>query len=217
MKRYDLTNQKFGRLTVISKAPSMNARSRWICRCECGNTKEVLGQNLRNGHVKSCGCLKSEIHATKEYKHGFHGTRLYRIYIGMIGRCHNPSVKAFKNYGAKGITVCEEWFKNPKGFCEWSLANGYNDSLTIDRIDPKKGYSPENCRWVNYSVQNYNKILNSNNSSGFKGVSYNKRTKKFKAYITRNKKTHHLGFFDTAEEAYEARKKAALKLWDDLN
>ena len=220
MARYiDLTGQKFGRLTVIKKVEAHTknkGRATWLCQCECGNTKRVLGQNLRNGHVRSCGCLAREKTAERSRKHGYYGTRLYQIYIDMVRRCHNPKEPWFQSYGAKGITVCEEWRNNPKAFFDWAINNGYNDNLTIDRIDGTKGYSPENCRWVDFSIQNFNKPLSSRNTSGYKGVSFNKATGKYVAYISRDKKFRHLGTFDTAEEAYKARLKAEKELYSDL-
>lgn len=219
MSRYiDLTGQKFGRLTVIKKVEATTknkGRATWLCQCECGNTKRVLGQNLQNNHVRSCGCLSSESKAKRTYKHGYHGTRLYRTYTDMMRRCHNPKEPWFQSYGAKGITVCKEWYKNPKAFCDWAMDNGYKDDLTIDRIDGTKGYSTENCRWVDFTIQSYNKPLSSRNTSGYKGVSFNKNYGKYVAYITKNKKTHFLGKFDNPKEAYKVRLEAEKKFYSD--
>jgi len=221
MARYiDLTGKKFGRLTAIKKVESITknkGRATWLCQCECGNTKKVLGQNLRNEHVRSCGCLLSESSAKRSHKHGYYGTRIYQTYIDMVRRCHNPKEPWFKSYGAKGLTVCEEWRNDPKTFFDWAKNNGYNDDLSIDRIDGTKGYSPENCRWANFTIQNYNKPLSSRNTTGYKGVSFNKNYGKYVAYITKNKKTQSLGTFDNPEEAYKARLKAEKQLYPELN
>ena len=93
---------------------------------------------------------------SKYNHHGMTHTRLYQIYINMIQRCYNPKNKGYKNYHDRGIVVCGEWRNDSKSFLDWALKNGYNDTLTLDRIDSNKGYSPDNCRWVDRFVQNNN-------------------------------------------------------------
>lgn len=94
------------------------------------------------------------------HKHGYSHTRIDNIYKTMIGRCFNPKCKSYPRYGAKGITVCEEWKTNKIKFFEWAFSHGYKEDLTIDRIDPSKGYSPENCRWADYITQNNHRNTN---------------------------------------------------------
>lgn len=159
----DLTGQRFGSLLVIERtadyiSPSGNKTARWLCKCVCGCTTSVNGTDLRRG-TKSCGCLQKK--ASKEYhtKHGKCNTRLYRIWKGIIVRCTNPKHHSYKLYGAKGITVCDEWRKF-ESFLKWSVANGYNDALSIDRIDNSQGYCPSNCRWTTTTVQANNTSRN---------------------------------------------------------
>ena len=90
------------------------------------------------------------------YKHGGKGTRLYRIWQMMKNRCHNPRTPRFKDYGARGITVCDEWKDDFQAFYDWAMSHGYSDDLTIDRIVNDKGYSPDNCRWATKLVQGNN-------------------------------------------------------------
>lgn len=161
----DLTGQKFALLTVLNKAESVNGKAYWNCVCECGNKTTVSGTNLRSGSVKSCGCLK---HKTKKTHH-LSNTRLYRIWNAIIQRCNNKNHWAYKYYGAKGITVCKEWESDFTIFYKWAVSNGYSEDLTIDRIDNKSCYCPENCRWVSRKIQ-------SNNRSFCKMIEYDGRT-----------------------------------------
>lgn len=151
-KFIDLTNKKYGRLTVLSKAkgerePSGRIRTMWNCKCDCGNNVIVSSNHLRTGHTKSCGCITN--------KHGMFGTRIYKIWDSMKYRCFNKNHNQYHNYGGRGITVCDEWLEFIP-FYEWAMANGYSDNLTLDRKDVNGNYCPENCRWADDITQHNN-------------------------------------------------------------
>ncbi|MGW0579225.1 hypothetical protein ACWD25_25405 [Streptomyces sp. NPDC002920] len=159
IRSHDLAGQRFSRLLVLSEAGrSKDRKILWLCRCDCGTEVTVSGKRLRNGESKSCGCLKAELLAARNHRHGHAGTRLYKIWQGMLKRCTNPSDRNFHKYGGRGITVCERWtsFEN----FHTDMAGGYADDLTLDRINPEGNYELGNCRWATQKEQQRNRTNN---------------------------------------------------------
>ena len=202
----NLLGKKFGRLTVMKRVEnSKHGKSRWLCECECGNKTTPTGSDLSQGKVKSCGCIQRE--------HGLSKHRTYNIFKMMMERCYNPKNISYPWYGGKGIKIHQEWLDDFSTFYKWAMNNGYNDNLEIDRIDPNKDYTPDNCRWVTRTVQNINQRLRKDNTSGVRGVKWNKARKKWEVSISANNKRYYLGLYSDLEEATKVRKNAEEKYW----
>lgn len=164
-KALDLTGLRFGRLVVMRLTDGITGgggkpRRRWTCLCDCGNTVVASTQDLRKGDVRSCGCLKHDETVKRMTSHGSSRTRLHNIWKAMRKRCRNIHNSDFAHYGGRGISVCSEWDSSFETFRDWALLHGYEDGLTIDRIDVNKGYSPDNCRFCSMKSQANNRTSN---------------------------------------------------------
>ena len=162
-----MTDQKIGRLTVLSRAedhfyPSGRHDVQYLCKCDCGALVTVLGIHLRSGHTVSCGCFRVETARNTMTTHGMTGTRLHNIWKNMIERCTNSGHKNFDIYGGRGIRICDSWLTSFDEFYKWAIRYGYRDDLSLDRIDVNSGYSPMNCRWVSQKEQCNNTRRNIN-------------------------------------------------------
>ena len=160
----DLINQRFGRLVVCKNIGKINGRNQWECLCDCGNKKIAITSSLTTGRVRSCGCLSKESSSERMKKmrqqQGKRDKRLSTIWLNMKNRCYNTKNNGYKNYGAKGVSVCDEWKNSFETFYKWAITNGYNANLTIDRINPNGNYEPANCRWVTQKIQQNNRRNN---------------------------------------------------------
>lgn len=165
MARYeDLTGRRFGRL-VVTKRIIKNNKGFWLCVCDCG--KIVLMREkteLLSGRRKSCGCYNRD----RITKHGDSYSALYSVWHSMKVRCYTKTSIPYKNYGGRGITVCEKWRNDYTAFRDWALGHGYAKGLTLDRIDNNGNYTPENCRFVDMRTQSNNR--RSTRHISYKGI-----------------------------------------------
>jgi hypothetical protein len=163
-KLIDITGKRFGRLVVLHRVPSHNAKSMWLCRCDCGNQKVILSGSLISGNTTTCGCLKKEVAANLKYKHGQAAlstiTSEYRIWIAMKTRCYNPKHRHYKYYGGRGIKVCDRWLASFENFFA-DMGKRPSNKHSIDRYPNTDGnYEPGNCRWATVEEQGRNRTSN---------------------------------------------------------
>ena len=150
----DLTGRKIGELEILRRTENnISKPTMWLCKCSCGNEKEILGKDILSGHTKSCGCLRKKVTGNKSRTHGLSKTTLYNIHNSMKSRCNGNN----KDYGGRGITVCDEWKSSYENFHAWAMTNGYKKGLTIERIDVNGNYEPSNCCWIPSNEQQKNR------------------------------------------------------------
>lgn len=209
---------RFGRWTVIEESPIAITKNgtrkhrSYICRCECGKEKAVLVSSLTMGRSLSCGCFHHEMLASMNYKHGLVRDRFYDLWANIKTRCYNKDSEDFVYYGARGIKMWDEWVNSPSVFVSYvkGLPESDNKLLTIDRINSDGDYAPNNLRWADLTIQARNQRLKKTNKTGYMGVYYNKRIKKFIATIRHNGKPLALARTNTAIEAHEIRRQFIL-------
>lgn len=168
-KFIDISGEKFHMLTVVERVQNTDrGMPMFRCICDCGNETIVRGSNLKSGAVKSCGCLKRISHSTT---HNMSKSKIYRIWAGMKNRCYNKNAKPYKRYGGRGVLVCDEWLDSFENFYGWAIASGYEEGLTIERIDNNGNYAPNNCKWIPLGRQASNRSRNK--SIKYKGEVHN--------------------------------------------
>lgn len=212
MKLIDITGRVYGRLTVVGRHSKDNKGNiLWKCLCECGKQTLVRGYPLKIGAIRSCGCAPRI--SNYYVKHGLYKHPLYYIWHSMHFRCCNESSKDYKNYGGRGIIICERW-QSIENFIE-DMYPTYKEGLTINRIDINGNYCKENCEWATDSVQNHFRRKQENCSSQYIGVTFSKARSKFIAQMKSNGKNNNLGGFINEYDAATAYDNASEKLFGD--
>ena len=174
-----------------------------IYKCYCGNEFKTRIQSVKQNKTKSCGCLHKEKALIFNTKHGLSSHVLFGTWSGMIQRCTNEIHMYYNDYGGRGITVCDRWL-NVANFIEDMLPT-FQKGLTLDRKDNDRGYSKDNCRWVENKIQHRNtRKIRSTNTSGYRGVSFYNLCNKWYSRICVDYKNIYLGRFNTAIEAARA-------------
>lgn len=213
----DLIGKKFGRLTVIKRLENnKDMQRKWLCLCDCGNEKVVLGVSLRQNHTLSCGCYKNELIGKRMKTHGHASLKNrspeYKIWAQMKTRCSNPNAKQYEDYGGRGVQVCEKWLNSFESFFE-DMGPRPSRRHSIDRIKVDGNYEPSNCKWSTATEQNHNRRIARNNKSGCSGVKWIERIKKWEVSISNDNKRVYLGVHSNLEDAISVRKEAELRYW----
>ena len=224
--RENLYGKSYHYLTIISnivrirRVRNRSYNTDVYCRCRCGVIKACFLSRLKNSSNISCGCLSREaakINGKKRSTHGLSRSRIYMIWDHIRARCRNQNNPGWKNYGGRGIEICNEWFDSFPSFYEWAMKNGYEDTLTIDRRDNNLGYNPDNCRWITSRQNSLNrpKRRSVNSTSRYKGVSWSKQQNKWKVGIKNYSEQMHLGYFEHEIDAAKAYDKKAREIFGD--
>jgi hypothetical protein len=212
VKKYEVGNyigKKFGKWTILEEVDMPEKRGKQVkCQCECGRINILPFTRLFHGYTSSCTRCAS-------ITHGYRYTRLYGVWRSMKTRCYCKSHPNYKNYGGRGIIVCNEWRNDFPAFRKWAYSNGYDENAiygkcTLDRIDVNGNYCPENCRFVDMQVQVTNQRISPKNTTGYTGIRFDHsglRKKKWSATVTVNMKCIFLGEFETQKEALAVRNK----------
>ena len=201
---------KFNRLTNLGESHRDNGVIyNWLC--DCGNVIKHSAHNIKKGSTKSCGCLREEIAGHKIGNHNMTGTKEHNTWCGIRNRTNHRHKSTRRWYYDKGVKVCKSWLESFENFYQdmGDCPEGY----TLDRIDPDGDYCKENCRWASYEMQSINKGSFRNNTSGVKGVTFDKKNGKWKAYIYSNNKMIYLGLHENLEDAKRVREDAEKTYW----
>lgn len=204
---------RFNMLTNIGESHRDNGvYHNWLC--DCGNIKAIPAHHVKNGNTKSCGCYRESIIGHEFGNHGMANTKEFEVWTSIKNRTKHPHKSTRQWYYDKGIKVSEDWSKSFENF--YRDMGGCPEGFTIDRIDPDGDYCKENCRWASLKVQAMNKGLSRNNTSGVKGVSYDKKNGKWVAKLNAKGRKPYLGSYNSFEEAVEVRSKAEIKYMQEI-
>ena len=207
----NLVGNRYGRLVVERFVPNNDKASYWECLCDCGSRRIVRGNSLVSGHTASCGCLLSERNISEKSTHRLSKHPLYRKWNSIIHRCYDEKDNSYMNYGGRGIAISPEWRKSPELFIDYveSLSGYGEQGYTLDRVDNNGDYAPGNLRWADKQTQARNKRMSKRNKSGFRGVSWDRKTNKWRAQISIEERRTTIGYYTDKTEAAKAFDKVA--------
>ena len=218
MTDQEILEQKFGRLTPTEYvAGSRSVKPKFKCLCNCGNICLVSKQNLSSGKTKSCGCLSSEMLSERNTKHDMIDAPEYSVWCGIKARCKNKNTPSYRNYGGRGIAICESWDADFKAFLS-DMGERPTENHSIERINTNGNYEPSNCKWADKYEQARNKRTSRRNKSGVKGVCFCPVQSQWVAYWNDNGSQKRRSFStnkhgeDAFEMAVNARARAIKKL-----
>lgn len=210
MRNRDLKNgDRFGRLVIIG-AYHVRPHKHWLhlVRCDCGVEKTICGYDMVRGNSSSCGCLLRE----QKTNHGMYHTPEYKVWAAMIQRCSNIKSAGYKNYGGRGISVCEEWLSFNNFIADMGART--TPKHTLERVDNNAGYNKDNCIWATRTMQSINTRTYKTNKSGHKGVFLDKESGKYRVSIGVNGRRIVLGSFSELADAVKARKQGEQKYFN---
>ena len=219
-KKLNLLNCRFGRLKVLTENHyrTNGGGVRWDCICDCGNLITVPAMHLKSGHTQSCGCYRIDQVVKSITKHGKAGSKVYNAWCSIKERCCNPNNKAYENYGGAGITVHESFINDFQAFyAEIGEPPDETPDWSVDRVDHTKGYEPGNLRWATPPQQAQNRGMQSNNSSGYTGVSFMSigKNEYWVAHWNNLNGRHMSRVFNIKEFGYERAKELAIEARKD--
>lgn len=209
-KQNDYIGKRINGWYIISFLPYEKKKNvKVVCICpKCGKETSKILTDIKNGYTRSCGCEKLLKLMSRSTKHGYSKTRLYRVYHGMVDRCCDVNNKSYKDYGGRGITICDQWLNEKISFFEWACNNGYTDDLTIERKNVNGNYEPSNCTFIPNEEQALNRRTRIDNKSGHIGISKRNKSGKWIVRVTINKKRIYLGEYELLKDAVSAKETA---------